>query len=90
MVTKSETPLGHARGPLKIDDREDRDFRVIIAHEISRLWRSESEMHATKEEVEYLAQSRLHRGDRKRARPLGESALTSFGAVFKLHHHALH
>jgi hypothetical protein len=27
---------------------------VIVAHELSRLWRSESEMHAIKEELEYL------------------------------------
>lgn len=29
-------------------------FDVIVAHELSRLWRSESEMHAIKEELEYL------------------------------------
>jgi site-specific DNA recombinase len=27
---------------------------VIVAHELSRLWRSESEMHSIKEELEYL------------------------------------
>ena len=27
---------------------------MIVAHELSRLWRSESEMHAIKEELEYL------------------------------------
>jgi site-specific DNA recombinase len=27
---------------------------VIVAHELSRLWRSESEMHTIKEELEYL------------------------------------
>jgi site-specific DNA recombinase len=31
-----------------------REFDVIVAHELSRLWRSESEMHAIKEELEYL------------------------------------
>jgi site-specific DNA recombinase len=31
-----------------------RDYDVIVAHELSRLWRSESEMHAIKEELEYL------------------------------------
>src|SRR5579862_6174553 len=30
------------------------EFGVIVAHELSRLWRSESEMHAIKEELEYL------------------------------------
>jgi site-specific DNA recombinase len=29
-------------------------YDVIVAHELSRLWRSESEMHAIKEELEYL------------------------------------
>jgi len=32
-----------------------RECDVIVAHELSRLWRSESEMHATKEELEYLS-----------------------------------
>jgi DNA invertase Pin-like site-specific DNA recombinase len=31
-----------------------RECDVIVAHELSRLWRSESEMHAIKEELEYL------------------------------------
>jgi site-specific DNA recombinase len=31
-----------------------REYDVIVAHELSRLWRSESEMHAIKEELEYL------------------------------------
>ena len=31
-----------------------RSYDVIVAHELSRLWRSESEMHAIKEELEYL------------------------------------
>jgi hypothetical protein len=31
-----------------------RAFDVIVAHELSRLWRSESEMHAIREELEYL------------------------------------
>ena len=31
-----------------------RKYDVIVAHELSRLWRSESEMHAIKEELEYL------------------------------------
>jgi DNA invertase Pin-like site-specific DNA recombinase len=31
-----------------------RKYDVVVAHELSRLWRSESEMHAVKEEVEYL------------------------------------
>ena len=32
-----------------------RECDVIVAHELSRLWRSESEMHAIKEELEYLS-----------------------------------
>jgi site-specific DNA recombinase len=32
-----------------------RDCNVVVAHELSRLWRSESEMHAIKEELEYLS-----------------------------------
>jgi site-specific DNA recombinase len=32
-----------------------REGDVIVAHELSRLWRSESEMHAIKEELEYLS-----------------------------------
>jgi site-specific DNA recombinase len=31
-----------------------RKCNVVVAHELSRLWRSESEMHAIKEELEYL------------------------------------
>jgi site-specific DNA recombinase len=31
-----------------------REYDVIVAHELSRLWRSESEMHAIKEEFEYI------------------------------------
>jgi len=31
-----------------------REYDVIVAHELSRLWRSEPEMHAIKEELEYL------------------------------------
>jgi site-specific DNA recombinase len=31
-----------------------RKYDVIVAHELSRLWRSESEMHAIKEELDYL------------------------------------
>jgi DNA invertase Pin-like site-specific DNA recombinase len=31
-----------------------REHDVIVSHELSRLWRSESEMHAIKEELEYL------------------------------------
>jgi DNA invertase Pin-like site-specific DNA recombinase len=31
-----------------------REYDVIVSHELSRLWRSESEMHAIKEELEYL------------------------------------
>jgi site-specific DNA recombinase len=31
-----------------------RAFDVIVAHELSRLWRSEFEMHAIKEEIDYL------------------------------------
>jgi site-specific DNA recombinase len=31
-----------------------RECDVIVSHELSRLWRSESEMHAIKEEFEYL------------------------------------
>jgi DNA invertase Pin-like site-specific DNA recombinase len=32
----------------------NRECDVIVAHELSRLWRSKSEMHAIKEELEYL------------------------------------
>jgi hypothetical protein len=41
--------------PIKgFSERRGGEYDVIVSHELSRLWRSESEMHAIKEELEYL------------------------------------